>query len=66
VVLWSDFEQGFYADERCAFADGSRLVEWIIGRPEEIDPDTAASLVATVQGIAADSETSRSNPGRRV
>ena len=62
VVLWSDFEQGLYVDERCVFVHGSGLVEWIMGRPEAIDPETAAGLLATVQAIAANGERSSSSP----
>jgi hypothetical protein len=52
-VLWSDFEEGVYEDERCAFVHGSQLHNWISSRPEVLDQTTTNELVEGIRGIAA-------------
>ena len=52
VVLWSDFDEGIYEDERCVLVHGSRLPEWLDGQPDHLDGPTVAELSAAVQAIA--------------
>ena len=52
VVLWSDFEEGVYEDERCVIVHGSRLLQWISDRPDGLDEKATGEIVAAVQMIA--------------
>ncbi len=52
VVLWSDFDEGVYEDERCVIVHGSRLLQWIGDRPNELGEKAAGEIVAAVQMIA--------------
>jgi hypothetical protein len=54
VVLWSEFDEGIYEDEKCALVHGSRLREWIEDQPEKLDEDTVFALSAGVVAMAAD------------
>jgi hypothetical protein len=53
VVLWSDFEEGVYEDERCMLVHGPRLHDWILRRPELLDQGTTDELAEGIRGIAA-------------
>jgi len=52
VVLWSDFKEGVYEDERCVVVHGSRLRDWISGRSDELDEKAAGEIAAAVRVIA--------------
>jgi hypothetical protein len=52
VALWSDFEQGAYETDRCAVVHGSRLVDWLISRPDELDEATVRRLSSAVDVLA--------------
>jgi hypothetical protein len=52
VVLWSDFKEGVYEDERCVVVHGSRLHEWISDRSDELDEKATGEIVAALQAIA--------------
>jgi hypothetical protein len=54
VVLWSDFEEGVFDDEKCVLVHGSRLYEWISGRPDALDQTTTDELIDAIQAIAAE------------
>src|ERR1700692_4511459 len=51
VVLWSDFEERVYEDQRCAFVHGSRLHEWLTGRPDALDQTTTDGLVEAIEAM---------------
>lgn len=53
VVLWSDFEEGVYEDDRCVLVHGSRLREWISERPDELEENAAGEIAAAIQMIAS-------------
>jgi hypothetical protein len=52
VVLWSDFDEGVYEDERCVIVHGSRLRQWIGETPDELDEKPTREIVAAVRSIA--------------
>jgi hypothetical protein len=58
IVLWSDFDEGLYEDEKCTFIHGSLLCDWLVARPDALDDATAKQLRTAVQAVAADA-----NPG---
>jgi hypothetical protein len=55
VVLWSDFDEEIFQDEKCVLVHGSRLREWLDTQPDTLDETTASELSAGVQAIAAHS-----------
>jgi hypothetical protein len=57
VVVWSDFDEGLYEDEKCVFVHGSELHAWLAVRPEKLDAPTARELVTAVEAIAAETPT---------
>jgi hypothetical protein len=52
VVLWSDFDEGVYEDDRCVVVHGSRLHEWISDRPDAVDEKAAGEIIAAIEAIA--------------
>jgi hypothetical protein len=52
VVLWSDFNEGVYEDERCVVVHGSRLHEWLNDRPDMLDEKAASDIRAAIHVIA--------------
>jgi hypothetical protein len=52
VVLWSDFDEGIYEDDKCVLIHGSRLREWLTSRPDSLDHATTDQLAAAIQAIA--------------
>jgi hypothetical protein len=52
VVLWSEFKERVYEDERCVVVHGSRLREWICDRPDELDERAVSEIAAAIQAIA--------------
>jgi hypothetical protein len=54
VVLWADFDEGIYEDQRCVVVHGGRLCDWIASRPAALDRPTTNELVEAVQAIATE------------
>ncbi len=51
VVFWSDFPEGLVEDGRCVFVHGSRLREWMRGRPERLGEGEVEAIAECVAGI---------------
>ncbi len=52
VVFWCDFPAGCVVDGRCVYIHGSRLTEWLLRRPHQLDPAETDDVFAAVQRLA--------------
>ncbi len=52
VVFWCDFPAGCVVDGRCVYIHGSRLTEWLLRRPHQLDPAETDDVFAAVQHLA--------------
>jgi hypothetical protein len=48
VVFWSEFPEGLVDDGRCVFLHGSRLAEWIQGRPRGLNQAKVDAIAGAV------------------
>jgi hypothetical protein len=56
VVLWPDFDEGLYEDQKCMLVHGSQLNEWLTSRPDALDATTTQQLMAGIEAIAAEAQ----------
>ena len=52
VVFWSEFPAGCVTDGRCVYIHGSRLAEWMVRRPHQLNGVEAEDMFATVAVLA--------------
>lgn len=52
VVFWSPFRQGLVDDGRCVFVHGTRLQEWLAGRPTRLPPGTVKRIADALDQVA--------------
>lgn len=52
VVLWADFPEGVFEDERCVFIHGSQLRAWLQRRPRRLGQANAEQVAAAIVAIA--------------
>jgi Nuclease-related domain len=53
VVLWCEFAEGVYEEEKCSFVHGTRLPEWLSGRRDVLDEQTVRELRTYIESLAA-------------
>jgi hypothetical protein len=53
VVFWSEFPEGVVDDGRCVFVHGSRLADWIRGRPCGLNQENADSIARAIKEIGS-------------
>lgn len=53
VVLWSDFDEGIYEDEKCVFVHGKRIREWLETRPQVLARDVVEDVEEAIRSLAA-------------
>ncbi|MFZ0089868.1 MAG: nuclease-related domain-containing protein [Solirubrobacteraceae bacterium] len=51
VVFWCDFPAGVVADGRCVYIHGSRLVDWLQRRPQQLEPAETDDVFAAVEQL---------------
>jgi hypothetical protein len=51
VVFWSDFPEGIYEDEHCAFVHGPRLRSWLLEQSRRLDLESVQLVSAGVEAV---------------
>lgn len=54
VVFWSEFPQGVVDDGRCVFLHGSKLLDWIKGKPARLGESGVEMIAASLAEIAGE------------
>jgi Nuclease-related domain len=52
VVFWSEFPQGVVDDGRCVFLHGSKLLDWIKGKPARLNESGVGMIAGSLAEIA--------------
>lgn len=65
VVLWCEFPQAVAESSRIAFVRGRDLLQWLSGRPQQLDSQGRAEIVQAIGAIPANANGLRWHPLQR-
>jgi hypothetical protein len=61
VVFWSEFPQGVVEANQVTYIHGSRLREWLAGRPARLKPEALAKIAAAVTALKQEGDENASS-----